>query len=460
MSREARTPYEIGQSIAENITDKHKPAFINFCMMIIETQTIYTDKPMQKPQAAEYENAADAGDGRKALDIILSYFAENADNLFSRFVTNEEIKNYKQLETEQIATAKNIIFNSFSPFADDILTGAEKTDELLTALHNVRITATREMINIIKNNIPSIPGGEYEIIKSIRPALAVINNSNIANQLQTIEAATAKSGTGARVATANKGKKGEIRAFAYLKYDAENINISGKPLTAFDKTVHNAICTLYEAGNTYFTPEMVYRAMNGLTNSERITEDRGTLDPIKESIETGRRKILKIDAKDQMAKHYPGITKIVYESYLLPLEKVTAVLHNSETPVECYRLLTAPPLYEYSKNINQVISVDIKLLDTRKAVKNSPKIATFREYLIKRICTMKSAKAGMNSNKIKYATIYAEADIDENKLDKVQKKRNRDQIKSILDLYVKKGFIYGYTEYKKGRAFEGIEIQI
>lgn len=215
-------------------------------------------------------------------------------------------------------------------------------------------------------------GNNNSFIQSIKPTLAIINNSLVDNKLKDI-AKAGKSGQSATVRV-DRGGKGKIKVIAFLSYEDKNIQITGRQLTPLDKTVHNAICSLYEAGNLVFTPNMVYRAMNGLTESERIVEERGTIEPIIESIEAGRFRRFSVNAEEQIKKYYPTVKKFTYESYFLPLDKVTVTLSNGETR-EAYRFLSAPPLYEYSKNIKQVISVPIKLLDSRKTVKNSPTIA-------------------------------------------------------------------------------------
>lgn len=301
-------------------------------------------------------------------------------------------------------------------------------------------------------------GGNNGLMQSIKPTLAIINNSLVDNKLMEIEQAS-KCGKSAAVKV-DKGGKGKIKVIASLSYNDKNIQITGKPLTPLDKTVHNAICSLYEAGNSVFTPDMVYRTMNGLIENERIVEERGTLYPIIDSIETGRFRIFRVNAEEQIKQYYPAVKQFTYENYFLPLEKTTIILKNGETK-EAYRFLSAPPLYEYSKNIKQVISVPIKLLDSRKTLKNSPTIAVMREYLIKRISSMRSEKtAGANSHNIKYSTIFENTGIDENKLSKTQRMRKREQIRKILDYFVTEDFIAGYAEYKKGRTCEGIQIQI
>lgn len=67
--------------------------------------------------------------------------------------------------------------------------------------------------------------------------------------------------------------------------------------------------------------------INGLTDSERILEKRGTLESIIESIEAGRFRLFKVNAR----VYRQVVKKVIYENYFLPLEKTTIVLKNGET---------------------------------------------------------------------------------------------------------------------------------
>lgn len=460
MAIKNKKPRHTGETIAANIAEEYKPAFINFCVLIIETNTLYTTATLNTDRAAEYEAAAIAKNGSKALEIVLTHFAEHDNDILWRIAEIEAEAKNKRHRTVIEATnlIKNKLYKEFEPIAADILNNAIEPIKIRDTAWRAKAGAIQELLAYLVKEIETPKTSkDYETINSIKPALAVINNSLADNKLQAIEQASKKSKAGANISV-DKGGKGATKAVAFLDYENENTSITGKPLTAFDKTVHNAICTLYEAGNSLFTLEMVYRAMNGLTNSERITEERGTLEPIRESIEAGRRKMFRLNATDQISKYYPKIKTLIYEGYFLPVDKVTAVLHNGEEPIECYKFLRVPPLYEYSRNIKQVISVDMNLLDSKKKLKNSRSVAVIREYLIKRISSMKNGKAGINNRNIKYSTLFDETGIDETILDATQKKRKREQIKKILDHFITVNFITGYDEYKKGRTFDGITI--
>lgn len=285
-----------------------------------------------------------------------------------------------------------------------------------------------------------------ELLKSIKPKTAIINNSKVANQLGIIAQA------GAASVSIDKGAKGKQKVLVEFNTDAATID--GKPLnqiSAYDQTVFNAVCTLLEAGNDAFTLDMVYRAMNGLTNSERVNADFGTLDQIRNSIDASARRRITITSTTD-GKEY------IYKSQLLPIKELTVKKAQTGEYITAYRLLDNPALYAYSKAIKQVISVPINLLDTKTIKKNSAKITVVREYLIKRIFTMKSQKANANSKKIKYSTLFSETGINEAELSQTERNRERKYIAQLLEDFKQKGFIAGYSEYKAGRSFEGVEI--
>lgn len=289
--------------------------------------------------------------------------------------------------------------------------------------------------------------------QSIRPNTAIINNSKMAKALKTIEADTAEYG-GSKICI---DRKKQVNIKVSLNYD--DVILSGRPLTAFDKVVYNTICSLYEAGNEYFNLAMVYRAMNGQTDSEYVTKE--ALKPIEESIELSKLRIFKYDATEQAKAWNGNIKAATYEGYFLPVEKLTVQFRNSTNPESCYRFLKAPPLFNYSKGIKQIISHDIKLLDTSKTVgRYTPELAVIKEYLIQRISDMKSNKNTVTNTNIKYSSLYADCDIDETTLTQTEKNRKRERIKKLLEHLKLNGYIKDYSEYKKGRSFEGITIII
>ena len=156
-----------------------------------------------------------------------------------------------------------------------------------------------------------------------------------------------------------------------------------------------------------------------------------------------------------------NIKDAIYEGYFLPVEKIMVQFKHSTVLESCYHFLKEPPLFSYSKDINQVISYDLKLLDTRKSVGNyTPELAVMREYIIQRISNMKSKKNNVTNRNIKYSSLFVACDIDEDSLTQTEKNRKRERVIKILEHLKQNGFIKNYSEYKIGRTFEGLTITI
>ena len=284
---------------------------------------------------------------------------------------------------------------------------------------------------------------------------AYINNTKVARNLPLIDQ-FCEVEEYANVNTKENGNETIVKVA--IKYDNDKLQVSGAPLTQYDKCVLDAVCGLHTAlamqGKDCFTLQQVYRQMNG--TDENVHPE--AVEQIRESIKKMTVKRITIDATDQInARRKKKVKNATFESYLLPLN-VARVEMPGGTILEGYRFIEKPAIYSYAGEIKQIIRVPIELLNTKNKVYNKPDIAKIRAYLIGRIASMKDSKARLDNNKILYATIYREAEIDTENLDKTQMKRIRDRIKGILDGLIEEGFISAYEESKAGRSIDGLVI--
>ena len=154
----------------------------------------------------------------------------------------------------------------------------------------------------------------------------------------------------------NKNSKKEVTTKVMLNYENENVQlISRLKFTPYDREVYDGVITLYEAGNEIVTPSMVYRAMNGLTETEYIKSE--AILKIKESIDKSRFIKTVIDYTDEAKMYNHTVDKTTYEGYLLACNKIT--VEAGGTKQEAYKLLDKPILYEYAQISGQIISVPI-----------------------------------------------------------------------------------------------------
>lgn len=333
---------------------------------------------------------------------------------------------------------------------DAILNGA--TEPIKGIIYGLLFTELLKLWQVMTTkNAPQAEGLQFTPYSLSKPQTTAIAVSKVANFIKEVEARGAK-GKDTRLSVGRSGKD-VVEISALMKYDDKNITLIGRPLTDFDKTVHDGAAALYAAGNSTFTIYDLYRACNG--DTEKMEE--ATLAPYVESLETSRTRLLRIDATDQINAYYKGkVKKVVYENYFLPLKAVDITFSNGAR-VKGYAFLDAPPLYEYSSNIKQIVAAPIGLLRASKSVRNTPETATITNYLIKRIDGIKNPKNPLQP-KIAYDAIFEAAGIDTSRLDRTQLKRKRDIVKAKLDYFKLQGFIKDYTEYKNGRQAGGVEI--
>ena len=331
---------------------------------------------------------------------------------------------------------------------DAILNGA--TEPIKGIIYGLLFTELLKLWQVIyKKQLGQTSGGlELVPYSYTKPQNTAISVSKVALHLAEIEERGEK---GVKVGV---GGKDVVEISAIMRYDDKNIKLIGKPISKLDKQVHDGVAAIYAAGNTFFTVQDLYRACNGL-DIKYI--DEATLAPYIESIEASRQRLLKIDATDQINAYYKGkIKKFVYDDNFLPLKGAQIELSNG-TILKGYAFRGAPPLYEYSSNIRQVVSAPMKLLRAGKQVRNTPEAGLITTYLIQRIDGIKNPKNKLQP-KIAYDAIFTAAGIDTSKLDRTQLKRKRDIVKAKLDYFKLQGFIKDYTEYKNGRQAGGVEI--
>jgi|HigsolmetaGSP11D_1036233.scaffolds.fasta_scaffold00512_7 hypothetical protein len=282
-------------------------------------------------------------------------------------------------------------------------------------------------------------GSPYPLLKSTRPKNAVINNSNLVIKLT-------EGSTGHEIIVDDGSRRKPLSVFATLNYDDESLTFSGRqPFTAYDRAVHNAVCTLYEAGNTAFTPEMVYRAMNGLTNTERVSPQ--SVGAVTRSIEKSRSTKLTIEYTEEARRRNPDIIKTTIDDMLLSVQKITVTIPGCKEPKDAYQFNSKPILYQYSQSIGKVITIPIKLLKTGE--RTTEDVIVLREYLLRRIEGMKSKK---QSNEILYTELYQALGLDSP--DKHKALKIREHAKDLLHWWRKEDYIKNYIDFPEDKKIK------
>jgi hypothetical protein len=284
-------------------------------------------------------------------------------------------------------------------------------------------------------------------IYGIVPEKHIMLNNKLANKITTL---TNKSET--ELVVSSKNARREITTTVTVSYESDEERI----FTPFDREVYDAVVTLYVAKNEIFTPAMVYRAMNGMASSEKVSEK--AIKEVTQSIDKSRYITLKIDFSKE-AKAYKKDCKATYEGYLLACEEVSAFTGGHTKGA--YKFSEIPILYRYAQVSGQIFTIPIDLLQTKGIVRSTKDVIVIRGYLLRQIKWMKSSTSKRRSE-ILYEGIYAELDISSNKYSNCKEKirKIREHAKAILSGWVVLGYIKDYVPYGKGKNIKGISVTV
>lgn len=273
-----------------------------------------------------------------------------------------------------------------------------------------------------------------------------------------------------------KAKK-EIVTTCNLTYEGENIQLKSRyPYGEYDQAVYNAVVSLFVEGDPShtMTPEMIYRAMNGLRNTEHPSNEQ--LAKVTASIDKMRFTRAVIDCTEELK----GRRAIIdgeqinggkVDTYLLNASTVTVTAGKATKTA--YKIERPPVLYEHALISSQIMSCPAYLLDTRAVGSNNDCLIAIRNYLLRCILEMRSG------HRDKHSIVFASYDKDgkhhqgiyeragKAEPAKAEAKRIRDMTFAILDLYSGKTkglngkpLIKGYTATKKGHAIHGVQIDL
>ena len=294
-------------------------------------------------------------------------------------------------------------------------------------------------------------------LKSIIPENHIKPNNKLANK---ITKDIVDEGEFNLVVSGKKAKQ-EVLTKVMLYYDENKIKLSGREkFMPYDREVYDGVVSLYEAGNELITPTMVYRAMNGLIETEKISPQ--ALETVEKSLDKSRFIRINIDYTDEAKLYNKNVEKTKYEGYLLAAEKITMKINGQE--YEGYKLLRKPILYEYAQISGQIITVPMKLLQTKDAVRSTDEVIVIRGYLLRQIEWIKNDKTIRNNNNVTYQSIYDELGISRTDLDskayenKTRKIRNH--VKAVLYEWQGEGYILKYMEFKEGNSIKGVSIMV
>lgn len=258
-------------------------------------------------------------------------------------------------------------------------------------------------------------------------------------------------------------KEPSVETRISLSYEDENGVELSKKMTRFDREVHDAVASLWAAGNRVIAPNQVFRIMAG--SKSKVTPKQRQR--VEESIDKQRRTFVTLDFSKELrgkTAEFEGETitasEANIEQYMLNADKQTVIGERGERVIG-YAINKPPILYYHDKITGQIVSYKQSLLEKlSKEMGNTDSSVLIRNYLIQQVKVM-GRKGSNRSSQILYETIYKE--IDSEPKDRTERKRLNDKVKKCLDVLKGEGQIAGWSEYRdKGRShkLKGVDIEL
>lgn len=423
----------------------------------------------------------------RALDEVDSLFDEPADPdvigvkesfILYYFTTRPDIRPSEAGQFTQADKEKLIEqYKRFEAFIVKYFDGVERAN----AARDGEWTAALEAFIAAEN-----PADAQEIIEhltSVLPEKYVVPNNKLAN---TMTRGIIDIGR-ITLEESRRGAKKLVETTCILTYEGDNVHLSGRqPFTEYDRNVYNAVSSLYIYGDQshVVTPAMVYRAMTGLTDSEKPTA--GQLAAVTRSLDKMRFIRARIDCTEELKMrritlNSKQINGGEIDTYLLTADAIK-VQAGGQT-VRAYRIIKTPILYEYAAAVKQVLTLPASVLDVKEIsemtvdgakkltigarLPNTESRILIKGYLIRRIEGMKG-KNGLSNPVISLYdyerdgethqglySIAGKADAKD-----LEAKRIRTDVEKMLAYWQATGYIKAFEAQTQRRKITGYKITV
>lgn len=215
-------------------------------------------------------------------------------------------------------------------------------------------------------------------------------------------------------------------------------------LTPYDMEVHDAICTLYKAGNKVFTLGQVLKVLGGTATG---IKEKKPYEAIRASITKMQKTKIKITISVKEAKACGGDALIRTTRAILPVTETTWLYR--EQVMDGYLIQDKPILFLYAETIKQVLQIPADMLRC-KHVATTKKSITITS-LIKGVLPMMSKKKAAT---LSLERIYKET----GSTSKDGKACTRKCAEKILDDFKENGVIIDYKKKKSGLKIKSYDI--
>ena len=345
------------------------------------------------------------------------------------------------------------------------MTHIPNTDE--EDLDLIRLTEVDRLLNDFEDQVAETVKLEPEVVSitSALPPKVYKTNDKISNSLPNLM------GQGPQDLRI-EGRDSPVEITTRVTLSWESLQSISKDLqmltedqrfSLFDRSVFDAVCSLFYSGTVYFTASTVFKTMTGKGPDAKVTESQRKA--VTESIEKCRYCNITVDFS-QESTYYPELKNIngdpaataSFSENLLNLRRMTIMVNGKK--VEGWKILSKPMLFAYSLSKKQIMSFSSRLLNSPVSKKED--IIVIQDYLLRRIQQMRRRKQLKRSDHIILMdTIYKVAEIPKEyslKVRQNKKRRLRDTIAEILKYWTEMEFIGGSEFLTQNREIQKILI--
>lgn len=258
----------------------------------------------------------------------------------------------------------------------------------------------------------------------------------------------------------NVDKRKNINVSLFIgRYD-DSVTLPREKYNLFLDSVQMTIGSLMDCGAEYITAEQVIRTMNGLSSKDKVTPQ--AVKDMENVFMKMRNLWVTIDRTAEL-KAYKKLSgfSVIQNKSILPINTFITIKNQAGREITAYKPEYLPPLYQYSKDREEIRSLPAELLKIN-GLTTSAQNTALKIWLLQQIESMKPGRTG----KHRETTININTMFDALKYDiefysgnpRQTKARYLKQIKTMLDTWKEKKYINDYKENIKARSVESITI--
>lgn len=396
---------------------------------------------------------------KKEIFSLLEIIRENQelfDNISQDLEEFEQLKPYIEAEFEELK--KDPQYSELT--LDDILYSDEDDNKIICIRTQIieRAKQKRRIVNAAVDNT-EIGQAIYKL-----PYLSgtKINNFCFPNNklAQLMTQGIVDDGEQKIIVSKRKSKK-KVATYCTFICNSERIKLEGeKPYTHLKDALYNGICSLYygEGKQRYMTPAQIFRAANGITDSD--------YEPTEKIKETVLREVIEMTCIrgsiyfEEEAKMYDkSLESYVHSDSILSLSEERLKMSDGKT-IKVVYIKDDPLLFEYARISGQIGNVSPHLLDVKEVnkdkkgaristgnrISNNERRTSIKSFLLQRIYGIIH---GDLNNKVLFDTMYNEIYKNaQGEFTDKEKRSIRKFVFQVLDYWAFEGFIKEYAETK------------